>query len=167
MTPDVLKQLVQITDLRVVGHEYSLVFCPKKWHVTGSPGTVNFPFKRIWIDTDLTDNQVLEILFHEVIEIIIDRFTVKDLSDHASLCALEYGISDFFKSNPAFGKLYLENINNNKGLTYVQDDFKGDNATADSPIAEGTVDEVLQKLLDKPPKEAKKKSRKGRKKSKR
>jgi hypothetical protein len=152
-----------MTPLNVLGTDYDLVLCDKKWKSTGSPGTVNFPHAKIYLDTDLDDDRIVDVLMHEIFEIIKDRFTINELS-HISLCAFELGVSRTLKDNPIMLDIIALSRGKTEGNTYEFEDFKKlEEAAGGVPteIPKGKMERILRKL-----KEKKKKSRKNRKKKK-
>lgn len=121
-TQKLMEQLIKMSPLNVLGADFHLVLHEKRWRNKGTPGTVNFPLAKIYLDTSLDDNRLIEVLFHEIIEILVDRFTLKDLS-HVGICALEYGIMEVFRSNEIFRKL-IGDVYTTGGNEYKFEDFE-------------------------------------------
>lgn len=121
-TKRLMQQLIKMSPINVLGADFHLVLYPKRWQKVGTPGSVNFPMAKIHLDTSLDDNRLIEILFHEILEILVDRFTLKGL-DHIGICALEFGLMDTFRSNLILRKLIGE-VYTNEGNTYEFSDFE-------------------------------------------
>jgi len=122
-TKKLLKQLVDMTPLNILGLEYDIVLHPKRWLSSGSPGTVVFPHAKIYLDTSLSDDRIIEILFHEIMEVVLDRFTIREIS-HIGICALEFGVMDVLRHNPKFRKAIGTACMGTRGNTYDFSDFE-------------------------------------------
>ncbi len=143
-TKTLLKELMHITPIDILGTPYDLVFSERKWKYTGSPGTVNFPLRKIYIDTSIANDLVMEVLLHEITEVVKDRFTVRRFN-HQSVCEMEFGVTDVFRRNPRFGKCYANFVSDSRGGEYEPKDFKKED-DADLQYELGSLPSVLKKL---------------------
>ncbi len=126
-TDKLQEQLIKMSPLNILGADFHLVLHPKRWRNKGTPGTVNFPMAKIYLDTSLDDNRLIEILFHEILEVLVDRFTLKDLS-HVGICALEFGIMEVFRNNDVFRRT-IGDVYTNEGNEYKFEDFEEEGKT--------------------------------------
>lgn len=159
-TKKFLKMLVKMTPLNILGTDYDIILHEKKWITTGSPGTVNFPHAKIWLDVSLDDDRIVDILLHEILEVIKDRFTIEELP-HTALCAIEFGIMDVLRHNSMFRKAIGMASLGTKGNKYEFKDFR--DATGQKKVEISSEEEALAALLKE---EKKTKPRKGLKKQK-
>jgi len=141
-----MKKLLDMSPLNILGTDYELLLYSKRWVMEGTPGSVNFPYAKIYIDTDLSDDRIVEVIFHEILEIIKDRFTIDDLP-HVALCALEFGIIDVFRHNKEFRQALGLACMGSKGNTYTHEDFAAYKAppTLPTPLQKEEIRDLLRK----------------------
>lgn len=129
-----------------------MVFVEKGWKGMGTPGSVNFPHCKIYLDTAISDNRMMEILIHEIVEIIKDRFTLVDL-DHPALCSIEYGIFNVLKDNRALREALEMACRSTEGNLYEFSDFNEIQKTTKEDIGD-----FIEKISKKRSTKSKKKS---------
>lgn len=156
-TKKFLKKLVSMSPMNILGIRYELLLCERRWKETGSPGTVNFPFSKIYLDVSLSDERILEVLLHEILEVIKDAFTIE--IEHPELCGIHLGIMDVLRHNQEFRKAIGTMSSTGDGSGYTHEDFE--EKSEDFPT--GDAEEIYNNICKKT---KKKKPRKGRKKQK-
>ena len=161
-TKDFIAAIKAMGTLNILGTRYWIEFIPRRWVEFDSPGSVNFPLGRISLDRDLDNGRILEILLHEIGEVIVDRFTVTEYN-HTSLCCIEFGITETFRRNPKLVRVYLKYLNDCRGNYYAEGDFPSGTAVSPRTASEiaAALEQQTQEAEKKKPQ--KKKSHKGRK----
>ncbi len=120
-TKEFLKNLEQLSPINVGGEKYHLVFHDKRWRVDGSPGTVNFPHAKIYLDTSLENNRILAILTHELIEVINDKFSLE--LPHSSICIMEDAFTGILRNNKEYTEMLGKYSSDYTGNKYEFSDF--------------------------------------------
>jgi hypothetical protein len=149
-TKEFLRQLEKISPLNVGGEKYHLVFHEKRWRLDGSPGTVNFPHAKIYLDTSLENNRIIAILNHELLEIINDKYSLE--LPHPILCVLENTTTEILRDNKEYRELLPKYVSDYTGNNYDFKDF--------TETEELQIEETPMETKDPPTTKSKKKAKK-------
>jgi len=161
-TKDFIAAIKAMGSINILGTPYCIEFIARRWADYESPGSVNFPLRRISLDSDIDNGRILEILLHEIVEAIVDRFSIVEYN-HMALCCIEFGMTETFRRNPKFVKVYIKYINDCRGNYYVEEDFPSGTTVLPRTASEiaAALEQQIQSAKEK--KSKKKKSSKGRK----
>ena len=121
-TKKFLEKLANVSPVDILGENYHIVLHDKRWIQEGSPGTVNFPHRKIYLDTALENNAILSLLIHEVLEVLNDRFDLH--LEHNKICILGELLIYIFKKNTELGPLFTKFITDCSGNLYDFKDFE-------------------------------------------
>lgn len=138
-TKKFIEQLTKMSPLNILGDRYYIVMHDKRWKEMGTPGTVNFPLGTIYLDTGLSDDRLYGILMHEILEIILDQYTIR--LEHPALCALERALTLVLKENPIFMKMTSTAPLETRGNKYEFNDFEETQGATIEKIYVPTEDE--------------------------
>jgi hypothetical protein len=86
--------------IKILGHNYDVVFSGKEYHNSGNTGTVQYFDQTIKIDTNSHPEYQEETVIHEIFEVLRDCFDLREKMDHAMLSQLSEGIYCVIKDNP-------------------------------------------------------------------
>lgn len=93
----------------------------------GTPGQIGFHLvNTIFLDPDVTDQELLSVLIHEILEGILKRFNIE--VPHHVISSLEVGFYNLLLTNPDFVNLYfnspIEDITTIEEMTLLIEKLK-------------------------------------------
>ena len=150
-TEKFLKKLLKVSPIDILGEKYHLVFHTKRWLAEGSPGTVNFPHEKIYIDISMENNRILSILLHELMEIINDRYSLE--LPHTTICIITEGLMSIFRDNSDFSSIMDSFSFDCSGNDYAFEDFEETKKLQIEETQTGTKISETKKLREEKKKE--------------